>query len=178
MPSTWLTAEQARDIEPHVSCVAALHVHSTGRIDYAAVTRKLADLVTAQRGEVLLGQQVTRVSETPSGVLVATDHDEFHADLLVNCAGLHSDRVAQLGGLDPDVRIVPFRGEYYELDEAHTDLVVASSTPSRTPTSRSWASTSPAASTAPCMLVPTPSWQGPVRATPGQRSVVGTSSTQ
>lgn len=123
VPSTWLTAEQARDIEPHVSCVAALHVHSTGRIDYAAVTRKLTDLVTAQRGEVLLGQQVTRISETPSGVLVATDHDEFHADLLVNCAGLHSDRVAQLGGLDPDVRIVPFRGEYYELDEAHTDLV-------------------------------------------------------
>ena len=123
VPSTWLSAEEARAIEPHVRCVAALHVHSTGRIDYAEVTRKLADLVTARGGEVLLGQQVARITETSSGVLVGTDHDEFRADLLVNCAGLHSDRIARLGGLDPDVRIVPFRGEYYELDEAHTDLV-------------------------------------------------------
>lgn len=123
VPATWLTGEQARDIEPHVSCVAALHVHSTGRIDYAEVTRKLADLVTAQGGEVLLGHQVTRITETSSGVLVGTDQDELRADVLVNCAGLHSDRIARLGGLDPDVRIVPFRGEYYELDPAHADLV-------------------------------------------------------
>ena len=123
VPSTWLTAEQAREIEPHVSCVAALRVHTTGRIDYAEVTRALADLVTAHGGEVLLGQQVTRITETSSGVLAATDHDQFHADLLVNCAGLHSDRIARLGGLEPDVRIIPFRGEYYELDEAYADLV-------------------------------------------------------
>lgn len=123
VPATWLTGEQARDIEPHVSCVAALHVHSTGRIDYAEVTRKLADLVAAQGGEVLLGHQVTRITETSSGVLVGTARDELRADVLVNCAGLHSDRIARLGGLDPDVRIVPFRGEYYELDPAHADLV-------------------------------------------------------
>ena len=123
VPSTWLSAEAARTIEPHVRCVAALRVPSTGRIDYAEVTRKLADLVATHGGQVLLGQQVTRITETSSGVLVGTDHDEFRADLLVNCAGLHSDRMARLGGLDPDVRIIPFRGEYYELDEAHADLV-------------------------------------------------------
>jgi L-2-hydroxyglutarate oxidase len=123
VPCTWLTPDQARAIEPHVSCVAALHVHSTGRVVYADVTRTLAALVVARGGEVLLGQQVTRVTETSSGVVVGTDHDELHADRLVNCAGLHSDRIARLGGLDPDVRIVPFRGEYYELDDAYTDLV-------------------------------------------------------
>lgn len=123
VPSTWLSVEGARAIEPRVRCVAALHVHSTGRTDYAELTRKLADLVTARGGEVLLGQQVARITETSSGVLVGSDQDELRADLLVNCAGLHSDRIARLGGLDPDVRIIPFRGEYYELDQAHTDLV-------------------------------------------------------
>ncbi|MCF6378295.1 L-2-hydroxyglutarate oxidase [Nocardioides KLBMP 9356] len=123
VPSTWLGPAEARAVEPHVRCVAALHVHSTGRVDYAAVTRTLADLVASQGGEVLLGRQVTWIDETSSGVVVGTDHGDLHADLLVNCAGLHSDRVARLGGLDPGVRIVPFRGEYHELDEAHADLV-------------------------------------------------------
>lgn len=123
VPCTSLTAEEARTVEPHVRCVAALHVHSTGRVDYAEVTRRLADLVTARGGEVVLGQEVTSITETASGVVVGTDGQELRADLLVNCAGLHSDRIARLAGLEPSVRIVPFRGEYYELDAAHADLV-------------------------------------------------------
>jgi L-2-hydroxyglutarate oxidase len=123
VPCTWLPAEEARTVEPHVRCVAALHVHSTGRVDYAEVTRRLADLVTARGGEVVLGQEVTSITETASGVVVGTDSQELRADLLVDCAGLHSDRIARLAGLEPSVRIVPFRGEYYELDAAHADLV-------------------------------------------------------
>lgn len=72
VPCDWLSAEEARTIEPHVDCVAALHVHSTGRVDYAEVTRTLAGLVAAQAGEVLLEQQVTSVTETSTGVTVFT----------------------------------------------------------------------------------------------------------
>lgn len=113
VPCALIDAGQAREYEPNVSCVAALRVESTGIVDYAAVSRRLVELIEAAGGTVRLGVTVTGIRATRAGVVVETDaaRDEMvRADRLVNCAGLHSDRIAELAGLTPDVRIIPFRG--------------------------------------------------------------------
>ncbi|KMO83798.1 L-2-hydroxyglutarate oxidase [Mycolicibacterium chlorophenolicum] len=114
---------EARDYEPNVSCVAALRVESTGIVDFRGVSQRLADMVTEQGGEVRLGEQVTAIGSDDRNITVRTTHDRFRADYLVNCAGLHADRLARLAGMRPAVRIVPFRGEYFELTAAQRHLV-------------------------------------------------------
>ncbi|RJQ77394.1 L-2-hydroxyglutarate oxidase [Pseudonocardiaceae bacterium YIM PH 21723] len=116
VPARLLTAEEAREYEPEVACVAALRVESTGIIDYAAVCRALADDLDA---DLRLN---TRVTDIFLGRIDTTAGD-FTADLVINCAGLHSDRIARLAGLRPSAKIVPFRGEYYELAPERRDLV-------------------------------------------------------
>lgn len=123
VPATMLTPALAREHEPHVSGVAALHVPATGIADFAAVCRTLAALVTAAGGRVLVNTRVTGVRSRPGGVVVTTTTGEVAADLLVNCAGLHADRIARMAGLDPPVRVVPFRGEYYRLRPDRCGLV-------------------------------------------------------
>lgn len=125
LPVSMLTPEQARAYEPNVACVAAMHVASTGIVDYSQVSRTLADLVEKAGGTVRLGAGVTgmRPAEASGAVTVLTRVGAVRADYLVNCAGLHSDRVARLAGLRPPARIIPFRGEYYELREDRRDLV-------------------------------------------------------
>ena len=118
-----LGPEEAREREPHVRCLAALHVPSTGIIDYPGVTRKLAELVAHAGGEVRLRARVQGFAREPGGLVLETPAGRVRARQLVNCAGLQSDRVARLCGLDPGLRIVPFRGEYYELDAAAARLV-------------------------------------------------------
>jgi L-2-hydroxyglutarate oxidase len=114
-----LTPEQAREYEPHVSCVAAMHVPETGIVDFAAVCRTLAELLTAAGADLRLGTRVTAIR----GAVVETTGGEVTADVVVNCAGLHADRVARLAGVRPEARIVPFRGEYYELRPERRELV-------------------------------------------------------
>jgi L-2-hydroxyglutarate oxidase len=109
----------AREFEPHVAAVAAMHVASTGITDFAMVCRVLADLLVKGGAQVRLGTRVTGIREDR----VLTDRGDLPFDTLVNCAGLHADRVARLAGADPQVRIVPFRGEYYELKPQRRDLV-------------------------------------------------------
>jgi len=119
LPVTKVTPEQAREYEPNVACVAGIHVASTGIVDFGQVCRTLADLVAKAGGEVRLGTRVTGLR--PGRVL--TTEGEVAADQVVNCAGLHSDRIARMAGLSPGVRIVPFRGEYYELRPDRRALV-------------------------------------------------------
>jgi L-2-hydroxyglutarate oxidase len=114
-----LTAEQAREYEPNVACVAAMHVPTTGIVDFAAVCRTLATLVEKAGGEVRLATKVTAIRPG----LVVTTRGEVAADVLINCAGLYADRIARLAGVDPPARIVPFRGEYYELKPQRRELV-------------------------------------------------------
>ncbi len=115
VPVRRLGVAQARDYEPEVSCVAALRVESTGIVDYAAVCRVLAGELAQGGAELRLGAEVLGVHTDDVGVLVQTRTGDLRTDALVNCAGLHSDRVARLAGLAPEVRIVPFRGEYFDL---------------------------------------------------------------
>lgn len=124
LPVALVGPERTREYEPHVSAVAALHVASTGIVDFTAVCRTLADLLVKAGATVRLGTRVTGIRTRPNGALaVQTTGGDLPADALVNCAGLHADRVARLAGIRPSARIVPFRGEYYELRPQHRHLV-------------------------------------------------------
>lgn len=115
--------EELREIEPHCAGVAALYVPQTGIVDYSAMTRTLGDRVTALGGEVRLGVEVHGISETTTGARVVTSTEDVFADHVVSCAGLQSDRIASLTAHDLDLRIVPFRGEYFVLREDAKCLV-------------------------------------------------------
>ena len=123
VPCREISREEAGEFEPHVRCVAALRVESTGIVDYRGVSERLAHLIGKAGGEVRLGTTVVDIHSRATGVTVETDAGPVEADRLVNCGGLQSDRIARLAGLDPDVQIIPFRGEYYELTERCAHLV-------------------------------------------------------
>lgn len=124
-PCTMVSGEQAREVEPHVNAVAALQVHSTGIIDYSEVTAAYARLAAENGADLVLGSAVRAIHTVAGGVVVEHDAGRVTSDIMINCAGLQSDRVARLAGLEPSVRIVPFRGEYYELAEKRRYLVNA-----------------------------------------------------
>jgi len=112
-----------RDLEPEVAGLAGLWVEDTGVVDFAQVTHAYARRVRAGGGELLTGARVTRVRREPGHLLIETTRGELRAGRLVNCAGLQADRVARMCGVDPGIRIVPFRGEYYELAPERRPLV-------------------------------------------------------
>ena len=118
-----LGPEALREREPHAAGVAALLVPETGIVDYGAVVRAYAARIERAGGEVLTGARIHRIRQTANGVVAETTRTEITAMCLVNCGGLHSDRIAALSGSPPRERIVPFRGEYYELVEARRSLV-------------------------------------------------------
>lgn len=121
VPAKLITAFEARSYEPEVSCVAALRVESTGIVDFPAVC---ASFVRDLDGHDLrLQSPALAIRTRGERVEVATPQGVVSGDALVNCAGLHSDRVARLAGLQPSATIVPFRGEYYELRPERRDLV-------------------------------------------------------
>lgn len=123
LPVTLVGAREAAEYEPHVAAVAALRVESTGIVDFGAVCRRLAGLLAGSGADLRLNTRVTGIRSRSDGVLVRTGAGEVTGDVLVNCAGLHADRIARLAGIDPPARIVPFRGEYYELVPGRRDLV-------------------------------------------------------
>ncbi|MEU6945778.1 L-2-hydroxyglutarate oxidase [Streptomyces sp. NPDC046316] len=113
IPVRELGPAQITAYEPSVRGLAAIHVGTTGICDYGAVAAQLAD---ASGARILYGSEVTAVDRRPWGVAVRTAAGTVvRGRVLVNCAGLHCDRVALLAGDEPGMRIVPFRGEYYEL---------------------------------------------------------------
>ena len=118
-----LQPEQIREIEPHCSGVLGVWVPSTGITDYAAVSRKYAEIVTAQGGTIGTGTEVQCVLPRGPEMMVETTRGTFAAKYVINCAGLHSDRVSRMAGQKPEVMIVPFRGEYYDLVPAREHLV-------------------------------------------------------
>ncbi len=130
-----LEREAMLEIEPHVGGVRALHVPSTGITDYSAVTAKYAEIAMGRGAEVKTNAGVVgfdRTSDVKSdaksdvagaAVVVRTRAGDFSARYVVNCAGLYSDRVARIAGDDPQMLLVPFRGEYYDLAAARQSLV-------------------------------------------------------
>ncbi|MFM9995285.1 MAG: L-2-hydroxyglutarate oxidase [Phycisphaerales bacterium] len=120
-----LTPDQIRDLEPHVAGIAALHVPITGIVDFPGATRAMAEVVREHGGEVRTSARVVTVRRLTDaeGFALNTASGEVLAGRIVNCGGLQCDRVARLCGVDPGVRIVPFRGEYYDLIESRRGLV-------------------------------------------------------
>jgi (S)-2-hydroxyglutarate dehydrogenase len=120
---SWLSAAQAREHEPHVHAVAALHVPSTGIIDYGAVCQALVRRLRAAGATLALGSTVLGGARSGGRWVVHTSSGDLPADVVVNCAGLQSDLVARRLGAAPPARIVPFRGEYYSLKPDRSQLV-------------------------------------------------------
>ncbi len=108
---------EVTEIEPAATGIAALHVPTAGVTDFAQVAGHLTRLIDGVAGRVFLGHPVSRIDLHGDRVEVVAGGTGFSFEVLVNCAGLHSDRVAALAGVDPEVRIVPFRGEYYTLTD-------------------------------------------------------------
>ena len=119
----WLSREEMREIEPHVGGVAALRVPQEGIVDYPKVCEAMLKRIADQDGKVVTNARVTKLKPTGTGWVAVTVAGDFEADFVVNCAGLHCDRVSELAGEKREVRIVPFRGEYYKLKPARQHLV-------------------------------------------------------
>jgi len=118
-----LVKEAIAEYEPHVNGLEAIFVPQTGIIDYTAVCQKYAELVQNQDGKLFLDRKVIDIRTHISGSTIITNHGTFTSRVVINCAGLYSDKIAQMMRPDVNVKIVPFRGEYYELKEDKQYLV-------------------------------------------------------
>ncbi|MBI5662431.1 MAG: L-2-hydroxyglutarate oxidase [Ignavibacterium album] len=118
-----LTKEEIKEYEPFADGIEALFVPQTGIVDYRTVTNKYARLIMKNGGEIKLNSKVLSIKVNCNQILVRTEEDEFNAKYLVNCGGLFSDKIARMSGINPDVKIIPFRGEYYELKKEKQYLV-------------------------------------------------------
>jgi L-2-hydroxyglutarate oxidase len=115
----WLDEQDLRSIEPHARGIGAVHVPEEGIVDYAAVCNRLRQLV----GDVLVNAPVRELRRVSTGWEITAGAHTVDATMIVNCAGLHADRIARLAGERPDVQVVPFRGEYYTLRAERAHLV-------------------------------------------------------
>jgi L-2-hydroxyglutarate oxidase len=118
-----LGPDEAREIEPHVRCQAAIHVPEEGIVDYGAVCDTLHREIAARGADVRTAAGVHALTREPGRWRLHTAAGDFTARVLVNCAGLHTDRVAQLASEMPECRILPFRGEYHRLRRDREHLV-------------------------------------------------------
>jgi len=110
--------ERILEIEPHAAGIRAIHVPECGIVNYRQVCERMGELISKANGnEILLGQEASEISEAGNGLLVGTGQAEIETEFLINCGGLHSDRVTRMGGNEPPAKIIPFKGEYYELRE-------------------------------------------------------------
>jgi (S)-2-hydroxyglutarate dehydrogenase len=114
LPVSKVGPEEIREREPHVRALAGIYSPTTGIVNYAQVAEAFARIVAAQGGELRLNTRVERIHEHDDGVTVETSAGSIEARFLINCAGLHSDRIARQAGVTTRMKIVPFRGEYYE----------------------------------------------------------------
>jgi L-2-hydroxyglutarate oxidase len=118
----WLTPAQMREAEPNIGGVAALRVPQEGIVDYHEVAKAMRKVLESHGGSISLNSKVTALRSNGSW-RIATTAGDFEADFVINCAGLHCDRVSELAGEKREVRIVPFRGEYYKIKAERQSLV-------------------------------------------------------
>ncbi len=118
-----LDVDGLRDYEPHVAGVAGFHVPQTGIVDYKVVAERYGELIRRRGGNIALGEKAVAIATESKGVVVETTRSTYSGKVLINCAGLYSDKVARLASGEVDVRIIPFRGEYYKLKKDREYLV-------------------------------------------------------
>ncbi len=117
--------EQAaiKDFEPHARGLKALHVPTTGLVDFGAVSRCLASQVAKKGGQIMLSTRLLHIQENSGGWILETTRGAVQTDMLIGCAGLYSDRLSAKAGSKRDVQIIPFRGEYYDVVASKSYLV-------------------------------------------------------
>lgn len=119
----WLKPEEFHEIEPHAAGMAAVHVPEEGIVDYQAVCNKIAEKTLALGGELVTNAKVVGLTETGNKWRIQSTQGEYETPFIINAAGLHCDRVCELTGKKTDLRILPFRGEYFRLREERASLV-------------------------------------------------------
>ncbi len=110
-----IDVDRLRELEPYANGLAAIHVPDAGIIEFPAVCNRLAERCTERGFEVRTDTQVFGMTRRANSTVVHTSSGDVEADVVVNCAGLYSDRVAEMSGAAPDMKIIPFRGIFYEL---------------------------------------------------------------
>jgi L-2-hydroxyglutarate oxidase len=118
-----LTREGIKEHEPNIAGIAGLFVEETGIVKYTAVAEGYGKVIRKAGGQVLTNARVSAVNRSNGELVIETARGEIRAKHLVNCGGLECDRVARLCGIEPGVRIVPFRGEYYQITKSSEHLV-------------------------------------------------------
>lgn len=118
-----LTQEQVKEIEPHVNSRAGIWVKSTGIVDYKQVCQKYVEIAQKKGVELYNNTCVVGIESTTNGYVIQTSQGEYQTEFLINCGGLYSDRLTQLANIKPPAKIIPFRGEYYELTAEKRHLV-------------------------------------------------------
>ena len=117
-----LCPEELREYETYATGLSALYCPEAGIVDYSQVCLKLSEKIL-DKAEILTSTTVTSIDQRKDGIIVVSDNVEIQSKYLINCAGLFSDQIAKLSGMDVDSRIVPFRGEYYMLKDEARHLV-------------------------------------------------------
>lgn len=120
---TYLTKTELKEKEPFVNGIKGIWVPQAGIIDYKVVAEKYAEKIKEKGGEIKLGHKVLNLDIQANQIVVKTNQGNFQSKLLVNCAGLYSDKIAQMTGQGKDFKIIPFRGEYYDLKPEKRKLV-------------------------------------------------------
>ena len=111
-----ISREEMLEIEPHVAGVQAIHVPECGIVNYKQVCLRLGEIIQEkEENKIFLGHQVTKIRNLTSSLVVETDKQQIECKHLINCGGLHSDKLTKLGGQKPPAKIIPFKGEYFEL---------------------------------------------------------------
>jgi (S)-2-hydroxyglutarate dehydrogenase len=118
-----LAPEQIREIEPHAAGIAAIHVPQEGIVDYPGVCEKLGGLIQKNGGGIHLNTRVLKITSDGSERIVETSAGTFRAKFVVTCGGLHSDRLVTVSGQKPSAKIIPFRGEYFQIKKERQFLV-------------------------------------------------------
>ena len=113
-----ISREEMLETEPHVAGVQAIHVPECGIVNYKQVCLRLGEIIEEkEENKIFLGQQVTKIRNMATSLVVETDKQQIECKHLINCGGLHSDKLTKLGGQPPPAKIIPFKGEYFELKE-------------------------------------------------------------
>jgi len=118
----FLSPEELKEFEPHVNGIKGIFVPQTGIIDYTEVSKKLAEIIVKNGAEIRFGEKVVSIQKGMQ-VKITTTANQYFSDVLISCSGLFSDRIAKMTEEKIDVRIIPFRGEYYKLNQAKQHLV-------------------------------------------------------
>jgi (S)-2-hydroxyglutarate dehydrogenase len=118
-----MSQEELKEREPHVKGLEAIYVPNAGIVNFTDVCENIAEVIRKRDGEIFLGQTAMAIIEKSDEVVIETDKQTFRGKYLINCAGLHSDRIAKMAGYLIDMKIVPFRGEYFQIKPERKNLV-------------------------------------------------------